>query len=262
MKPSSIEHDPTPARNDYETRAEAVAQRLAGQWQAAGSEDVKSLSDAVYQALVDEANLELRQVLASVRGQLELAKLRAARGQPAMTPERMTDMMAGLDRASSLMDVFLDRASATKLIIRLDRRPFSLTEALERYIDQQDLAPRVRLTSLPSWVEADERKLLDAIGHLVIRLYHSARSHEIVVLAVAQQGKRVEGFVGLSPSHLAPEELMNEIHLPLRVEDVGIDIAYTRAVIERHGGTLFVATAEDSSVGFGFTLPGYEEAGE
>lgn len=260
MTQSSIEKTSKHARTDYETRAEAVALRVAGQWEAAGADDVKALSDAVYQALVDEANLELRQVLASVRGQLELAKMRADRGQPGLSPERMADMVAGLDRASALMDVFLDRASATKLIIRLDREAFDLTDALDGYVRAQGLDTRVRVTSLPAWVEGDRAKLLDAIGHLLTRFYYSARNHELVVLAIAQQGSRVEGFIGLSPSHLEPEELMDEIHLPLRIEDVGIDLAYTRAVIERHGGALFVATAEDASVGFGFTLPGHEEA--
>jgi light-regulated signal transduction histidine kinase (bacteriophytochrome) len=48
---------------------------------------------------------------------------------------------------------------------------------------------------------------------------------------------------------------MEEMHAPMNIEDVGIEVAYIRAVLERHGGSLFVATAGETSAGFGFTLP-------
>lgn len=239
----------------YQTRAEVIAQQVAERWRASDPEDIKSLTDAVYNALVEEANLELRQILAHLGGQCDLAMARVARGQPAFTMEKLAMLRGNIGRASTLMEVFLDRASASKLLIRIDAEPFDLAEALAEYVRAHGIEGEIAATLEACPVHADRAKLVETIGHLVTRFYFSARMHERVTVTLREVEGRIEGFVGLSPSHLKVEELMEEMRLPLSIEDVGIDVAYARAVLDRHGGTLFVATAGDASAGFGFTLP-------
>ncbi|HUR69173.1 MAG TPA: hypothetical protein VM370_07990 [Candidatus Thermoplasmatota archaeon] len=239
----------------YQERAEALAHKVTTEWQQVHADDVRGLTDAVHRALVDEANLELRQIFAHLSGQLELAQARAARGQPALSGEKIETLVGAVDRASSLMDVFLDRASAAKLVIRLDAEAFDLAAAFDAYLQAHGLRERVDANLHASEVIADRPKLMDALGHLLTRFHFAARSHERVLLQVAAVDGRVEGFIGLSPSHLEPEQLMDEMRIPVAIEDVGIDVSYARAIVERHGGVLFVATAGEHSVGFGFQLP-------
>jgi light-regulated signal transduction histidine kinase (bacteriophytochrome) len=238
----------------YRERAEQVVSRVATQWSDAG--DVKALTDAVYHALVQEANLELRQIFAQMGGQLELARARVERGQPAFTTEKLDPLLDAVTRANAIMEVFMDRSSAAKLVIRIDPEPFDLGQALHDLLRAHGIDGKVQTRMDEAPIVGDRQKLLDAVGHLVTRFYFAARPHEVVVLSLTdREDGHLEGFVGLAPSHLRPEQLMEEMHLPLNVEDVGIEIAYIRAVLERHGGSLFVATAGDASTGFGFTLP-------
>lgn len=240
----------------YKVKAEEVVERVARQWRhESATDDVKALTDAVYYALVEEANLELRQILAQMGGQLEMALARAERGQAALTAEKMTSLLEGVNRASALMEVFLDRSSAAKLTIRLDVQDFDLAETFGEYLRAQNLTDKIHAQLAPCIIRADQAKIMDALGHLVTRFYFAARSHEEVVVSLAAKDGHVEGFIGLAPSHLRPEQLMEEMHMPLNVEDVGIEVAYIRAILERHGGTFFVATAGEASAGFGFTVP-------
>lgn len=239
----------------YQERALALAERVTQEWQMVHADDVRGLTDAVHRALIDEANLELRQVLAQLSGQLELAQGRLAKGQPAMTPEKIQNLLGAVDRASSLMEVFMDRASAAKMVIRIDATSFDLAEAFTTYLDANGMSGGVDANLHACEVVADREKLLDALGHLITRFYFAARPHERVMVQCAIVEGRVEGFIGMSPSHLEPEQLMEEMRIPLAIEDIGIDVSYARAIVERHGGVLFVATAGEHSAGFGFHLP-------
>ncbi|HVM44632.1 MAG TPA: hypothetical protein VM582_01755 [Candidatus Thermoplasmatota archaeon] len=239
----------------YQQRAQALAQKVTAEWQHFHADDVRGLADAVHRAFVDEANLELRQILAQLYGQLELAHARATKGAPAMTPEKIQTLLGALERASVLMDVYMDRSAAAKMIIQIDAQEFDLAHAFDEYLLAHGIRDRVDAALLASPVIADRPKLMDALGHLITRFYFAAGKHERVLLQCAVVDGRVEGFIGLSPSHLAPEQLMEEMRVPLAVEDVGIDVGYARAIVERHGGALFVATAGDASAGFGFHLP-------
>jgi light-regulated signal transduction histidine kinase (bacteriophytochrome) len=246
----------TDTMNTYKIRAEEVVERVARAWHhEAENTDLKALTDAVHYALVEEANLELRQILAQMGGQVEMAIARAERGQPAMTIEKMRQLLDGVQRADALMQIFLDRASAAKLAIRLDVADIDLGGEMREFLQIQNLADRVRVQIQPCTIRADRQKLMDALGHLVTRFYFASRPHEEVVVSLAPKEGHVEGFIGLTPSHLRPEQLMEEMHMPMNVEDIGIEVAYIRAILERHGGQLFVATAGESSAGFGFTLP-------
>ena len=239
----------------YQERAQALAEKVSNEWSHVHSDDVRGLTDAVHRAFIDEANLELRQILAHVSGQLELAHARAEGGTRSITPDKIATLLASLDRAGSLMDVYLDRAAAAKMVIRIDAQQFDLSEAFAEHLHAHGIGERVEATLLTSPIIADKPKLMDALGHLITRFYFAARPHERVMLQCTTQDGNIEGFIGLSPSHLQPEQLMEEMRVPMAIEDIGIDVSYARAIVERHGGVLFVATAGEHGAGFGFQLP-------
>lgn len=240
----------------YREKAETVVQRVADVWRAEDATDVKALTDAVRQALVEEANLELRQIFAQMGGSLEIAAARQRRGGPGLTEPKMMSLLEAVDRASAILEIYLDPASAARMTIQLDPAPFDLAASLREHLRLHGLHDKVTASLAESiTVHGDESKLLDAIGHLVSRFYFAARTHERVIVSLHRKDGVAEGFVGLTPSHVPVQQLMEEIHGPMDVEDVGIEVAYIRAMVERHGGTLFVATGGGSSTGFGFTLP-------
>lgn len=245
----------------YKERAKEVVERITRQWEGGAEEDVKALADAVYYALVEEANLELRQILAQMGGQLEMALQKSAKGQVPLSNEKIRNLIDGVNRSSEIMEIFLDRSSAAKLTIRLEPESFDLCDAVNELLFAHGIEQKMQIALQPSPVLADRTKLMDAIGHLVTRFYFAARAHESVMISLGpKENGTIEGFIGLAPSHLSASQLMEEMHMPLNIEDVGIEVAYIRAVLERHGGTLFVATAGESSAGFGFTLPSPQEA--
>lgn len=245
----------------YQEKAETVVERVASQWRAEHTQDVGALTDAVRRALVEEANLELRQIFAQMGGSLELASARLRRGEPAMSEQKIRSLLEGVERASAILEVFLDPASAAKLTIRLDPAPFDLGATLSTYLRLQGLEGKVDAVIEPCLVHGDETKLMDALGHLVTRFYFAGRRHERPVVSLHKRNGHVEGFIGLTPSHVPIEQLMEEMRVPMNVEDAGIEVAYIRAIVERHGGTLFVATGGEASTGFGFTLPLHQEVG-
>lgn len=254
---------PTPTKESmtmlaYHEKAETLVLRVAQQWHAEDAQDLKALTEAVRHALVEEANLELRQIFAQMSGTLEMARARQRRGEPALAPQKMESLLESVERASAILEIFLDPSSAAKLTIRLEPETFDLAEAIREHLRLHGIERHVEATLEPAFVHADQVKLTDAIGHLVTRFYFAARNHERPVVSIHVKDGRVEGFVGLTPSHLEVAALMEEMRVPMDVEDVGIDVAYIRAVVERHGGTLFVATGGDASTGFGFTLPRQE----
>lgn len=239
----------------YREKAESLASRVTQQWSDEGPQDVRAITEAVRAALVEEANLELRQVFAQMGGQLDMAVSRQKRGDTPLSEQKLRSLLEGVDRATAILDLFLDPAAAAKLTIRLDLQTFDLAASLRTFLGVQGLEGKIDANLATATVHADEGKLLDAIGHLVTRFYFAGRRHERAIVSIGVKDGRVEGFVGLTPSHLGVEELMEEIRVPMNVDDVGIEVGYVRAVIERHGGSLFVATAGESSTGFGFTLP-------
>lgn len=244
----------------YKERAKEVVERVTRQWEKGPEGDVKALTEAVYYALVEEANLELRQILAQMGGQLEMALHKSSNGQAPLSNEKIRNLIDGVNRSSEIMEIFLDRSAAAKLTIRLAPEAFDLCDAVKDLLRAHGIESKLQIALQASPVLADRTKLMDAIGHLVTRFYFAARTHESVIISVSPKGDGlIEGFIGLAPSHLSASQLMEEMHMPLNVEDVGIEVAYIRAVLERHGGTLFVATAGDTSAGFGFTLPSREE---
>lgn len=245
----------TPSMKTYQLKAEDLAREMKTKLRDELVDDPGRLTDALHTALVAEANLELRQILTHLSGQLELALHQIQTGKAGMKEARVNSMIGSVERASALVDVFLDRAAAARLLIELEPEEFDLSEEVEAFVYERRMGDEIVLNIEPTPVLADRLKVTEVVTHLVTRFYFAARNQEKAVVSLRVVDDHVEGFAGLSPSHLRTEELMNEISAPFSVEDIGIDVPYARAVLERHGGTLFVGSGGDAGVGFGFTLP-------
>lgn len=242
-------------------RAEHVVRQIIERWAARGMLDersVASLRDRVLASLAGEADHHLRQLLARITTELELAAASdEARGVDSALLERLPDLMDALDRAQEVVEAFLDANEITQLIIQLHVRTFDLAEDLERQIQTLGVAggpARIKVDLEETPIEGDHLKLLDSLLHVVYEIQDHAPPDQAIHVKVAPQGSQAVGFVGAHADSLPPEVLLEALDGPLDLEKDTIDMAYVRAVIERHGGTISVQRSEDL-VGYGFTLP-------
>ncbi len=250
-----------------QARAQHVVQEIIDRWAARGALDeraVSALRDRVLASLAGEADHHLRQLLARITTELELAAATdQAKDVDSALLDRLPDLMDALDRAQEVVQAFLDANEITQLLIQLHLRTFDLAEDLELQIRSYGLTggPReIRLELEPTQVEADPEKLLDSLRHIVYEIQDRAPPDQPIHVHLAPQGSQAIGFVGCHQDSLAPEDLLAGLDAPLDLEDDTIDMAYVRAVIERHGGSITVDRS-DGLIGYGFTLPRRQRSG-
>lgn len=247
-----------PHLGPYRDRAQVVADGVKDSWVTGAPGDVAGLVDQVQIALTGEANHELRQVLFQLGAQVELWLVKAKSGAGKLEPATAEKMLAAVGRAAAIVDAFLDRAEAAKLVLRLEPASFDIGGALRdllRWNGFLDVKPPAEVHIETCAIEADRDRLMDVLAHLAARFHFARRPGERLHVSLMSQGDHVEGFIGMAGSRIPAEELLAEFDKPLRIDEMAIDIPYTRAVIERHGGTLYVAATPEGASGFGFTLP-------
>ncbi len=242
-------------------RAEHVVQQIIDRWAARGMLDersVASLRDRVLASLAGEADHHLRQLLARITTELELAAASdEANGVDSALLGRLPDLMDALDRAQEVVEAFLDANEITQLIIQLHLRTFDLSEDLKRKIQTLGLAggaTGLDVDLAETRIEADPLKLVDSLLHVIYEIQDHAPPDQATHVQLGPQGSQAVGFVGVHGDSLPPETLLKALDAPLNLEQDTIDMAYVRAVIERHGGTISVQRSGDL-VGYGFTLP-------
>lgn len=240
---------PTPLSN----AAEQVVQRLASDWDHT-HDDLGRLLDTACVALAEEANHEIRQVLAQLGTELEL--LRSKLEGDASSLERLDRMLDGIDRASHVVGTYINRSEVAKLLIRIIPEPVDLADLLRGCLDRAGASAGQAETTLePATIQGDRVKLATALGYLVDRFHRDAGPDQHLVVQLGANGDGVEGLIGLAPSQHAGDALIDELEAPLDIEAMNVDLPYARAVIERHGGTLYVDRFDPDGLGFGFRLP-------
>ena len=256
--PSVYQRKASPAR-DLEAEARLLAQQVVDEWTHSPSNEANGLVDGLQRAFLEEANHSLRQVLFQLGARVELALVKTRSGRQGFDEETATNLLEALSRAAQIVDVYLDRSKTAQYAITLHPEPLRLDEdikellKLNRFLEDPD---RVKLDLSAASVVADRERLRDVLGHLVSRFWFSMLPDESLVVRLGPTDHAgAKGFVGISRSHLRAEDLIEEINDPLSIEAVEIDLPYTRAVFERHGGSFYVASEKDGTIGFGFTLP-------
>lgn len=242
-------------------RARHVIDEIVERWIASGAAEelpVSSLRDRVLASLAGEADHHLRQILARITTELELAAASdQARRIDSQLQQRLPDLMEALERAQDVVEAFLDTNQITQLLIQLHPRPFDLADNLRRQVEAVGLtegATGLCLELSPTPVEADPLKLVDSLLHTVYEIQDLARAGQPVHVSLAAEGDQAVGFIGSKGQGLTPERLLEALDAPLDLEQDAIDMAYVRAVVERHDGTITVER-RDELVGYGFKLP-------
>lgn len=210
--------------------------------------------------LADMAH-ELRNPLAVVRAKVEAMLDKV---QPA-DEENLLKVNERLEHLEGLIDELQEIALAEADELPLDRRPLAIDEFLSAIKDDAltlfsnekkefhlDLAPE-----LPA-VYADPRRLHQIVWNLLSNaIRHTSPEDAVTLRAEARDGEVLiqvmdtgEGMVDDIAAHVF-DRFYKEQGSP----GLGLGLAITRALIEAHGGKIWVESALSKGTTFSFTLP-------
>lgn len=235
---------------------EQVIRALTGGWDHKG-DGLDELLDRVCSSLAQEANHELRQILTLLSTELELAQHRSDGDEVVLDADTVDRIQDALHRGTKIVGRYLARNEAAKLMIRLEREPVDVAEIAQTILLREDVDPEaapveIELASAP--VRADREKLDTALGYLASRFWRARQPGGRFRFEVDATDDEVDGFVGIDPAPMSRGELVEKLEASLDIDALGIDIPYVRAVLERHGGSLYVDRRE-GNLGYGFELP-------
>jgi two-component system OmpR family sensor kinase len=177
---------------------------------------------------------EVRNPLGILRAQVELAREKLGDRER----ERMTDMLAEIDRLNRLTEEFLNLARD----VPIERAPVDLA-ALVRAIADEARVTHARLeVSAPEPIEiaADAGKLRQAILNLVLNAAQVGGDAVTVRLELARAGERARVTIADDGPGI-PAELAATLFEPFvsaRPGGSGLGLAVARRIAERHGGSL------------------------
>lgn len=237
--------------------AERVVREVSMRWDHRQG-DLGRLLDGACAKLADRANHELRQILTQVSTDLEL--LARALPEDREAHERIDRMLEAVGRATRLAESHLDRDAVAQLLITIEREPIDLAELISAQLplalaDNNDAEIDVQ----PTKVLGDREKLSASLGYLLETAHRQAGPDQRLHVRLKSGPEGVEGLIGLEPGDGSARALVEELDEPLDIEEVLLDLAYVRAVVERHGGTLFAKRFGEDGLGLGFILPCPEE---
>lgn len=242
---------------------EQVIRDLAGGWDHHG-DGLDQLLDRVCSNLAQEANHELRQILTLLSTELELAQHRSEGDEVVLDTDAVDRIQDALHRGTQIVGRYLGRSEVAKLMIRLDREHLDLSQVARNVLHRAEVDPdaapvEIDLDRAPLW--ADREKLDKGLGYLISRFWRARQPGGRFRFEVDGGPERADGFVGLDPAPMSRGELVEKLEASLDIEALGIDVPYVRAVIERHGGSLYVDRRQ-GTLGYGFELPRDEPESE
>lgn len=251
----------TDARVNGQPEIREHVRELAEGWEHR-EEDISRLLDRAAASLAEEANHELRQILTMVFTQLELAAHRSPGPGAQLDEDTLVRLADAVDRGAFIARSYLDRREIAKALIHLDLEPLALEALFDRYFELEAPDPAGALVVVetdPVEVHADHEKLYRVVSFLVSLLSRLAPEGAELRIEIEDADGTARCFVGVAPCPVAREALMAKLTDRLTIDDLEIDVPYARAIIERHGGVVFVDDRPEGHLGYGFELPTLED---
>lgn len=243
---------------DEENDAQTVIQEVLDGWDHR-AKGVEELLDKVSSELAEASNHRLRQLLTRLSTELELATEQTPDGKRAeLDPERLRRVQEAIGAASRVLVTHLDRNQVAKQLIQLNRTAIDLSKLIPDALRREGIsveAPEVEIDIDPAPALGDAEKLSTVVGVLAARFWTAAGEDHALQVTVTDDGDRLRGFIGLEPCPMDRNDLIERLDGHLDLGALEPNVAYARAVLERHGGNLYVAEQGEDALGYGFTLP-------
>ncbi|HEX8908331.1 MAG TPA: HAMP domain-containing sensor histidine kinase, partial [Anaeromyxobacteraceae bacterium] len=198
---------------------------------------------------------EIRNPLGIIQGSVELVRERADSGLAARDQERLQDVLGEVARLRRLTEDFLDLSADRPLQVSLvDLGEVAAEAARGNAALHPELEVRLALASAPP-VRADPGRLRQVLANLLANAAQAgARGVEIEGEATGDQVRlrvRDDG-PGITP------DLRSTLFEPFatgRAGGTGLGLAVSRRIVERHGGTLSLASPDGPGATFEIRLP-------
>ncbi|HEX9676540.1 MAG TPA: ATP-binding protein [Anaerolineales bacterium] len=220
--------------------------------------------------LISNVSHELRTPLAHVKGYLELL---ADQQLGPMTPEQQKSvevMLRGASRLERLIDDLISFSTASREGLSLKREPTSIAALADQVVvrsrekaEKAGVNLLVEVAEALPQVQADQEKLGWVLFQLVDNgIKFTPAGGSVTVLATAQDGLLA---IAVTDTGIGiPEERIEEIFEPFHQLDgsptrryggTGLGLTLVRQILEAHGASVKVESAENQGSTFRFSLP-------
>jgi signal transduction histidine kinase len=186
---------------------------------------------------------EVRNPLGVLRGQVELAREKLGDAAPARERERFAEMISEIERLNRLTEEFLALARD----LPIERAPVELTELARGIVDEARVAaPNAKIEAAGDAVTiaGDAARLRQAIYNLVLNAAQIGGDGVAVRVEIGRaHGRARVDVVDDGPG--VPAALADKLFEPFvgaRPGGSGLGLAIARRVVERHGGTIVLAS--------------------
>ena len=203
---------------------------------------------------------ELRTPLTAVRGNVQLALMAHRRSQQERVADRLESAISSVDGMTGLVQTLLDVSRLERGTFRLEQSLSDLRDTLQNAVTMLSESETGSETHLrmepgdPVTISHDQRALSKAFIHVLEAVSRCAGDTNEIVLTL----ELVNGEVGVAVRYSGerlPERERAVLSEPLhnahastdRADDLSLELAYTRGVVQHHGGRITVAEAESDN---------------
>jgi two-component system, OmpR family, sensor kinase len=255
------------AGGDEIARVAAAFNRMAGELEARDAE--LRTSDALRRQMMADVSHELKTPLTAMRGYIETLRM----PEIALDAERRDHYFATIDRETlrleRIVKDLLDLARYENGAVVLQRRVFDIERLYmhvvarhEREARARNVTLRIHVDSLADQVVADPDRIEQAVDNLVANALRHSPDGGTVTLRATQADGVANLAVSDTGGGIAPEHLPHVFERFYKVDasraaesaGSGLGLSITRAIVERHGGTIGV-TSQPGLTTFTIALP-------
>lgn len=243
----------------------AIAIERAGAFETLSKAEAAHESERLRNALLDSITHELRSPLTAI-----LAAITSLRSDQTPNADQRMELMAVIEEEASRLDRLVGRAvqmaELDAMHVKLDLAPHAIDEAISMALAEGNWAQQhpihVHLSpSLPS-VLMDIVLITNVLAHLLENASkYSPEGSPIFISAELRGSELVTSVADRGPGIDDLERMMifDKFYRGqgqrYRVKGTGMGLAIAKAIIEAHGGTIFVTSQPGQGSVFSFTLP-------
>jgi signal transduction histidine kinase len=255
------------AGGDEIARVAAAFNRMAGELEARDA--ALRTSDALRRQMMADVSHELKTPLTAMRGYIETLRM----PEVALDAERRDRYFETIDRETRRLERIvkdlLDLARYEHGAVVLQRRLFDIGRLFENVAGRHEreahtkaVAIRIHVDPRADQVVGDPDRIEQAIENLVANALRHTPSGGSVTLSATQADGVATLSVSDSGGGIAPEHLSHVFERFYKVDasraaestGSGLGLSITKAIIERHGGTISV-TSQPGRTTFAILLP-------
>jgi PAS domain S-box-containing protein len=229
--------------------------------------------DRLKRDFVSTVSHELRTPLTSIRGSLGLLGAGVMGDLPPETRQLVTVAERNCVRLIALINEILDFDKLESGGVAMELRPTPLQRILERsvetlrsFAEQEGVAIEVQKSD--ATVLADEKRITQVLVNLLSNAVKYSERGGVVTVSAATRGDQLEISVVDRGRGIARDKLKKVFERFHQIDSsdarakpgAGLGLAICKAIVEKHGGTIDVASREGEGSRFSFRIAGVTEA--